>query len=151
MLRYLQACAVAATLCLAGITQVPAGGCAGFGADCGCGPALAAVQVVEPCRPLVESYLVNQGPVFSGPGHYLRQLEDPAPCCYPYVGFVYSGYPYGAYGPGGYPRGSYGPYAGYPYAERYPYGGRLPYRGGRPYVTRSFPLHYRARHVPVVR
>jgi hypothetical protein len=98
-------------------------------------------QVVAPCRPLGESYLVNQGPVFSGPGHYLRQLEDPAPCCYPYVGSVYSG-PYGAYG---------GSYAGYPHAAPYPYVGRLPYRGGRGFVTRSAPLHYRARHVPVAR
>jgi hypothetical protein len=149
MTRYcLNLCAVAATLWLGLMTQAPAGGCPGFGANCGCGPVLAAVQVAEPCRPLVESYLVNQGPVFSGPGHYLRQLEDPAPCCYPYVGFVYSGYPYGAYGPGGYPRGSYSPYAGYPYAEPYPYYvGRLPHRGGRRY----FPVHYRARHLPVVR
>jgi hypothetical protein len=48
-----------------------------------------------------EMYVVNQGPVFSGPGPFVRQVRDPAPspCCdsYPYVGFVYSGYPYGYY------------------------------------------------------
>jgi hypothetical protein len=99
------------------IAHAPAGSCAG--PDCGCGPAVAVAAV--PCVPLVESYLVNQGPVYSGPGHYLRQTPDPEPCCYPSVGYVYSGYPYGVYDSGGYPRGFYSPYAGYPYAETYPY------------------------------
>ncbi len=138
--RCLNLCAIAATLALGLVVEAFAGSC--FGANCGCGPAIA---VVEPCRPLVESYLVNQGPVFSGPGHYLRQAEDPAPCCYPYVGFVYSGYPYGAYTQGVYPRGAYNPYAGYPYAEPYPYFGRLPHRAARRHVRRSGPIHYRAR------
>src|SRR6266699_3186262 len=60
-----------------------------------------------------EIYLVNQGPVFSGPGHALpRQLPDPMPAegSYPYVGYVYSGYPYGLQSSGGYPRGFYSPF-----------------------------------------
>jgi hypothetical protein len=72
-----------------------------------------------------EIYLVNQGPVFSGPGHALpRQLPDPVPVdggSYPYVGYVYSGYPYGLQNSGGYPRGFYSPFTGYPYADPPPY------------------------------
>jgi hypothetical protein len=150
MLRYLAVLAIAATVSLGMVSEAPAGACPGFGANCGCG---AVIEVAEPCRPVVESYLVNQGPVLSGPGHYLGQLEDPRPqpCCYPYVGFVYSGYPYGAYGPGGYPRGFYSPYTGYPYAEPYPYFGRRAHRHVRHHVTRSVPAYYRSRHVPVAR
>jgi hypothetical protein len=44
-------------------------------------------------------YVVNQGPVFTGPGPMVQQLPDWAPKAYPggypYVGFVFSGYPYG--------------------------------------------------------
>jgi hypothetical protein len=71
-----------------------------------------------------EIELVNQGPVFSGPGHALpRQLPDPAPAIgsYPYVGYVYSGYPYGLQNSGGYPRGFYSALIGYPYADPPPY------------------------------
>src|SRR5260370_23250777 len=109
MLRYFRVVAIAATLSLGMMSEVPAGACPGYGANCGCGPV---IEVAQPCPPVVQSYLVNQGPVLSGPGHYLGQLEDAPPCCYPYpyVGFVYSGYPYGAYGPGRYPRGLYNPY-----------------------------------------
>jgi len=111
--------------------------------------------VAQPC-PVIESYLVNQGPVLSGPGHYLGQLEDARPCCYPdrypYVGFVYSGYPYGAFGPAsGYPRGFYSPYTGYPFAEPYPYFGRRAHRHVRRHIARSAPVHYRATHVPIAR
>jgi hypothetical protein len=141
MLRYSYLFAIAATLCLGVMAQAPAGSCPGFGANCGCGPV--AVEVVEPCRPVVESYLVDQGPVFSGPGHYLHQLADPPPCCYPYVGPVYTGYPYGEQGAGGYARGFYSPYAGYPYAEPYPYVGRFHHRAARP--TRFVPVHRRVR------
>ena len=100
MFRLVMAWAVAAALSLAMTAHASADPCGGFSPGCGCGPAVA---VVEPCGPLVESYLVHQGPTFSGPGHYLRQAGGSAPCCYPYVGFIYSGYPYGAFGPGGYP------------------------------------------------
>jgi len=110
------------------------------GPSCGC---TAVIEIAQPCPPVVQSYLVNQGPVLAGPGHYLGQLEDAAPCCYPYVGFVYSGYPYGAYGPGGYPRGFYNPYIGYPYADPPPY---IHYRQGgarhwRPY-RRAYSRHW---------
>jgi hypothetical protein len=88
-------------------------------------PASVANAVADPlwksCGPVIESYLVNQGPVFSGPGHYRHQLADPEPCCYPYVGPVFSGYPYGLNDSGGYPRGAYSPFVGYPYAEPAPY------------------------------
>jgi hypothetical protein len=57
-------------------------------ATCDCGPGMVVEQVV-----------VNQGPVFSGPGHYLAQTPDSKPRKYPYVGFVFSGYPYGYYDP----------------------------------------------------
>ncbi len=135
MLRLVMAWAVAAALSLAMTAHASADPCGGFSPGCGCGPAVA---VVEPCGPLVESYLVNQGPTFSGPGHYLRQAGGSAPCCYPYVGFIYSGYPYGAFGPGGYPRGYYSPYIGYPYAEPYPYGLRYASRGGAGHLPRGF-------------
>jgi len=130
---------VAAVIASFGMTaKAPAGGCAG--PSCGC---TAVIEIAQPCPPVVQSYLVNQGPVLAGPGHYLGQLEDAAPCCYPYVGFVYSGYPYGAYGPGGYPRGFYNPYIGYPYADPPPY---IHYRQGgarhwRPY-RRAYSRHW---------
>jgi hypothetical protein len=141
MLRYFIGLAIAATLSLGTMAQAPAGSCPGFGANCGCGP----VMVAAPCGPVVESYLVDQGPVFSEPGHYLHQLADPQPCCYPYVGSVYTGYPYGAYGPGGYPRGAYSPYIGYPYAEPYPYAGRFAYRAAHRHVVRFGRVHRRLR------
>jgi hypothetical protein len=133
MLRFLSLLVIAAGLSLALVPKSEAG--CGFGANCGCG----AVVVANPCAP--EMYLVNQGPVFSGPGHYLHQLADPAPCCYPSVGFVYSGYPYGEYGPGGYPRGFYNPYVGYPYADPPP---ALYWSHGRRH--RHFYRSARARH-----
>jgi hypothetical protein len=88
--------AAAAALSLGASAPALAGGCCGGG----------------------EFYPLNQGPVFSGPGHDLpRQLKDPSPPAYPYVGFVYSGYPYGLQNSGGYPRGMYSPFAGYPYVD----------------------------------
>jgi hypothetical protein len=96
----------AAALVLGAASHAGAGGC--------CGP------VAEVAVPYVGNgvYLVNQGPVYSGPGHDLpRQALDPPPSAYPYVGFVYSGYPYGLQSSGGYPRGAYSPFTGYPYVE----------------------------------
>ncbi|MFL6799886.1 MAG: hypothetical protein ACJ8F3_21035 [Xanthobacteraceae bacterium] len=83
-----------------------------------------------------EFTLVNQGPVYSGPGHFLpRQLHDWAPPAYPYVGPVFTGYPYGLQSSGGYPRGFHSPFTGYPYVEP-PYGVPAPsyvnYRMGEP-------------------
>jgi hypothetical protein len=69
--------AIGVAVSLGAVTQAAAGGC--------CGPI----------------YVVNQGPVFSGPGPGIVQVPDRAPKAYPgaypYVGFVYSGYPYGYY------------------------------------------------------
>src|SRR6516165_2523039 len=78
MVRFLSIFAIAAGLAMVLMPNAKAGWCGG--ANCGCG----VVVVAQPCAP--EMYLVNQGPVFSGPGHYLHQLADPPPCCYPYVG-----------------------------------------------------------------
>lgn len=51
-----------------------------------CAPAVVVAQPVE----ITPYYLVNQGPVYSGPGHYLWQLpEIEAPRDYPYVGNYY--------------------------------------------------------------
>jgi len=74
------------------------------------------------CGAEVQVYVVNQGPLFSGPGHYLRrESPDTYPGGYfggyPYVGTLYTGYPYGLLDVGGYPRGTYSPFAGYPYVE----------------------------------
>src|SRR5262245_8858071 len=74
------------------------------------------------CGAEVQVYVVNQGPLFSGPGHYLRrESPDTYPGGYfggyPYVGTIYTGYPYGLQDVGGYPRGTYSPFAGYPYVE----------------------------------
>jgi hypothetical protein len=104
----------AAALSLGIASEAAAGGCCpGAYANCGCGPVVAD-----------EMYLVNQGPVFSGPGHSLpRQLPDAAPGGYPYVGYVFTGYPYGLQNSGGYPRGFYSPFTGYPYVEPLPRGG----------------------------
>ena len=79
MLKYLAALAVAATSWL-GTVGPSAAGCPGFGGDCGCAPA---VEIAAPCGPVIESYLVNQGPVFSGPGHYRHQLADLSPAAIP--------------------------------------------------------------------
>ena len=46
-----------------------------------------------------QSYLVNQGPTYTGPGQFVSQAPDPAPRQFPYVGFVFSGYPYGFHDP----------------------------------------------------
>jgi len=68
--------ALGAAMSLGAVTQAAAGGC---------------------CPAPI--YVVNQGPVFTGPGPMIQQLPDRAPKAYPggypYVGFVFSGYPYG--------------------------------------------------------
>ena len=89
--------------------------------------------------------MVEQGPIFTGPGPCLRQPYDAPPPAYPYVGHVYTGYPYGAFGPGGYPRGFYSPYVGYPYADPYPV---LPWRHHRRHYSGRG--NYRAAHAQVV-
>jgi hypothetical protein len=117
VLRYLVALAIGAAFSLGSASSSGAGSCT--------------VGITAIPTPCVESYLVNQGPVFSGPGHYRHQLADPEPCCYPYVGPVFTGYPYGLNDSGGYPRGFYSPFVGYPYAEPAPYVAWSPYPARR--------------------
>jgi hypothetical protein len=134
----------AAALSLGAATQAAAGGCCpALSANCGCGPAPVVERLAVPVDPTPEIYVVNQGPIFSGPGPYLRR-EGPyePPCCgYPYVGAVYTGYPYGLQNSGGYPRGTYSPFTGYPYVEgarsyvKY----RMGYRPARVYARRIAP------------
>ena len=81
---------------------------------------------------VTERSVVEQAPIFTGPGPCLRQPNEPAPAAYSYVGHVFTGYPYGEYGIGGCPRGFYSPYLGYPYAEPY---APVP-------LWRHRPLHY---------
>ena len=101
-------------------------------ADAGCCPtcgcAAVAVQEVAVPEPMI---IVNRGPQYSGPGHYLSgegpfvtEVPQPRPGAgaFPYVGYVFTGYPYGQYDSGGYPRGSYSPFTGYPFAEPGPPG-----------------------------
>jgi len=119
--RYLIAAAAALSLGIAG--EARAGCCPALQPACGC--------------TLTEIYVVNQGPVVSGPGHHIRPTLDVMPAVlpgtYPYVGAVFTGYPYGFQDSGGYPRGLYSPFTGYPYAEPAPvrlsWGRHRHYRG----------------------
>jgi hypothetical protein len=134
MVRHrLNVLAAAVALSLAAATEATAGGCCPEPYNnCPCAPG----AVLEPYDASGGIYLVNQGPVYSGPGPALpRQAPDLVPAGYPYVGFVYSGYPYGLQNAGGYPRGFYSPYAGYPYAEPLGYRSpkRMSYRPARVY------------------
>ena len=100
--------AIAAIISLASITQAAANCCPAPAAPCGCGP----VAAVAGPAIVPEMYVVNQGPVYSGPGSYVTQRnyiegDQVAAIGYPYVGFVpaptvpryYGGYR-GAIGPG---------------------------------------------------
>ncbi len=100
MVKYpLYLIAVGAAVSFGAVTQAAAGGCC---PGCACGPVVVE-QVLEPSDLPSPIYVVNQGPVFSGPGPFIRQVPESAPKAYPgsypYVGFVYSGYPYGYYRP----------------------------------------------------
>ncbi len=93
------------------------------GARAGCCPTCGCVSAALVAGP-AQIWVVNQGPVFAGPGHHVRPgpelRPDVPPGSYPYVGPVYTGYPYGLQDSGGYPRGFYSPFIGYPYAEPAP-------------------------------
>ena len=78
--------ATGAVLAFAVAGDAAAGCCPAPAADCGCGPVVALVPVVP--VPVEQIYVVNQGPVFSGPGPYVRQFSEAAPAAYPYVGPV---------------------------------------------------------------
>ena len=102
-MRNLRLDVLAAALALAAVTPAAANDCCPAG-YVGC-----------TCEPF---YLLNQGPVFSGPGHDLpRQVSDAPPPAYPFVGIIYTGYPFGVETSGGYPRGMYSPFTGYPYVD----------------------------------
>jgi hypothetical protein len=136
MRKGIGALAIGGALVAAAATQAAAGCCAtqccvGFVESCVCGPV-----GLEPPLP-GEMYVVNQGPVLSGPGPVPRQPRDFAPPYYPYVGRVYTGYPYGLDG-GGYPRGFYNPFLGYPYAEAPSPYFRYRYYGGPRHVRRRW-------------
>lgn len=74
-------------------TLAKAGGCCECYGGCG-GPA---VTVLEPSDATTyvapPFYLVNRGPVFTGPGHYVQQYPDvPLPEGFPPVGPYYNAY-----------------------------------------------------------
>ena len=82
--------AIGAIALLAGITQAAAGCCPPIIPNCGCGPV---APVAPPLAVMPEVYVVNQGPVYSGPGPYVTQRnwiegDQVAPIGYPYVGYV---------------------------------------------------------------
>jgi hypothetical protein len=113
----LQVLAAGAAALFAVVAQADAGCCP----TCGC-----AAVAVGPAAAIEPMIVVNRGPQYSGPGHYLSgegpfvtevPQPRPGPGAYPYVGWVFTGYPYGQYNSGGYPRGAYSPFTGYPYAE----------------------------------
>ena len=82
------------------LLAVAGGAAAGCCPTCRCAPVVVQ-KVLVPVEPM---YVVNQGPVYSGPGHYLNGFG-------PFVGAIPGpGYPYN----GGYPRGSYRAFTGYP-------------------------------------
>ncbi len=123
--------AIGAAVSLGAVTEAAAGGCCpGLATDCACGPVVVE-QVLEPSDLRSPIYVVNQGPVFSGPGPMIWQVEDRAPKAYPgaypYVGFVYSGYPYGYYRP----------WIGGPYADPFDH------RVVRRYSTRPVKVYHR--------
>jgi hypothetical protein len=77
--------AAAAAVWLGAAAPAAAGGCCpGGDAACDCGPIAAPVAV----QVLTRSYVVEQGPLFSGPGHYVKQMPQAAPRKYPYVGYL---------------------------------------------------------------
>ena len=162
--------AIGAAVMLAAIAQAAAQCCAPVVSSCCAAPApVVFAPPVAPCcatpapvvaapvgfgccaAPMPEMYVVNQGPVYSGPGAYVTQRnfiegDQVAPVGYPYVGYVDAGTPYGGFyrGPGIYRGpGVYRGWAGrgYPYRRGYfarpglrVYGGYGPrralYRGG---------------------
>jgi len=117
--RCVTSLAAIAVCAIAAAGQAAAGCCP----SCDCPPPVAVEHVVV--APVDPIYVVNRGPHFSGPGHYLSgfgpwvsAVPDPLPRPdYPYVGHVYAGYPYGQQSIGVYSRGFYSPYTGYPYAD----------------------------------
>ena len=155
--------AIGAAVTLAAIAQAAAQCCAPVVSSCCAAPApVVFAPPVSPCcgapapvfaapavsgccaAPMPEMYVVNQGPVYSGPGAYVTQRnfiegDQVAPVGYPYVGYM-AGETDGFYRGPGYYRGP-GVYRrwvgrGYPYRRGYlarpglrVYGGYGPRRG----------------------
>jgi hypothetical protein len=105
---------------LATAASLAGGGHANAGACCD--------DCAAPCPTPI--YVVNQGPVVSGPGIFVPPPITAA-CCGPATGYPYVGYGY--------------PYIGPPYADPVPQGIYNPYYRHRPRV------HYGPRHPRVVR
>jgi hypothetical protein len=99
--RSLSLMALTAFVSAAAVSQSMAGSCCGCGYYCAPPPQ---VQIWG----LSPSYVVNQGPVYSGPGFYTEPTYEgeASTADYPYVGY------------GDYPR-YYRPYDGGPYSDPY--------------------------------
>lgn len=82
---------IGAATVLGAAPQALAGGCCPERAPaCACAPVVQQVVV-----PPTEMYVVNQGPVYSGPGSYVTQRnyiegDQTAPYGYAYVGYIYA-------------------------------------------------------------
>ena len=83
--------AIGAVATLSAATTAAAGCCPGGVSPCACPP----VVLQQVVAPPVEILVVNQGPVYSGPGPYITQRNyiegnQTAPYGYPYVGYVHA-------------------------------------------------------------
>ena len=113
MFQYpLRLLAIGAFAMLSATTAASAGCCPDIASPCGCQPVL----VPQAVAPSVEMLLVNQGPVYSGPGSYVTQRnfienDQVVPRHFPPVGFV----PADTHGPGyrGFYSGSFYPQHAY--------------------------------------
>jgi hypothetical protein len=84
--------AISACVTMSAATAAAGGCCPDAVGPCAC-PPVVVQQVVAP--PPVEILVVNQGPVYSGPGPYLTQRnyiegDQLAPYGFPYVGFLHA-------------------------------------------------------------
>ena len=90
MFQYpLRLLAIGALAMLSATTAASAGCCPDIASPCGCQPVL----VPQAVAPSVEMLVVNQGPVYSGPGSYVTQRnfienDQVVPRHFPPVGFV---------------------------------------------------------------
>jgi hypothetical protein len=118
--------AVSTCVTMSAVTAASAGCCPDAVGPCACPPVVVQQAVVPP----VEILVVNQGPVYSGPGPYLTQRnyvegDQLAPYGFPYVGYVHAD----TYG------GGYRSFHSGSYHPRY----------------RHFPVRYRIIHARPVR
>jgi hypothetical protein len=90
--------AVSACVTMSAATAASAGCCPDAVSPCACPP----VVVQQAVAPPFEMLIVNQGPVYSGPGSYVTQRnyiegDQTAPYGFPYVGYVHAGTYVGGY------------------------------------------------------